>query len=71
MISLGTTYFHPAATTMATTTGTRKIKVYRRNRRSSLPPMEYAQNYDYYGQNTGYYPNNPYQYYQTKVTEYN
>ncbi|KAM7350784.1 uncharacterized protein ACRADG_009233 [Cochliomyia hominivorax] len=68
--SKGTTYFHPAATTMATTNGMRKIKVYRRNRRSSIPPMEGTHNYNYYGQDNAYNVNNPYHYYESKHDEY-
>ncbi|XP_046803508.1 uncharacterized protein LOC124419130 [Lucilia cuprina] len=68
--SKGTTYFHTAATTMATTTGTRRIKIYRRSRRSSLPPMETTQNYNYYNQYNSYNNNNPYQYYKRKYSEY-
>ncbi|XP_065363279.1 uncharacterized protein LOC135956656 [Calliphora vicina] len=68
--SKGTTYFHQTATTMATTTSLKRIKVYRRNRRSSLPPIESTNNYNYYGQhNSNNNNNNPYQYYQKRNIE--
>lgn len=55
---------------MATTNGVKRnrIKIYRRNRRSSLPPIEAVENYNY--QSNTY--NNPYQYYENKntATEY-
>ncbi|XP_075155884.1 uncharacterized protein LOC142229228 [Haematobia irritans] len=57
--SKGTTYFTPMATTMAPANTFKRIKVYRRSRRSSVPPFAVSRNYTYgTGQSV-----NPYQYY--------
>ncbi|XP_073827871.1 uncharacterized protein [Musca autumnalis] len=58
--SKGTTYFHPMASTAATMTNVKRIKVYRRSRRSSLPPVQPSAHYN----NNNYWESaNPYQYY--------